>query len=182
MLSRAVLFALSVTLACPVFASAPDEYTLKLVYLYNFTKFINWPTLEDKEQTEDQPFQICIMGSMPADSAMNALDSKRTRNNRPIMTSRTNINSDNGTCHILFITKSIPKSVVKKILAKSLRSTVTVGETKDFAKEGDIGFVIDERNHVKIEINLLNTSDKDINIRAPLIEIARKVYRAEGQS
>ncbi|AUM11257.1 hypothetical protein Kalk_01915 [Ketobacter alkanivorans] len=162
-----------------VFSAAPDEYTLKLVYLYNFTKFINWPPAEQGEHEE--PYKICIMGSIPASNALKQLEQKRSKN-RLITTSRRSVDQNADDCHILFITKNISRSDVSRVLASPLENTVIVGETNAFAKQaGDIGFVIDDNNHVTIEINLNNTQNKNVNIRAPLLEIARKVYRAEEQ-
>lgn len=177
--AKALLVGLCLLVCEPGFSATPDEYTLKLVYLYNFTKFINWPDSGVADQ--EKPFHICIIGNMPAADALKQLEYKRSKN-RPITTSRQAIDKETGDCHILFITKSISKSDVKKILSLPLRNTITVGETRDFAKHaGDIGFVIDENNHIRIEINLLKTHSKNVNIRAPLLEIARKVYRDEEQ-
>lgn len=176
--AKVLLFCLVLLSSSQAFSAAPDEYTLKLVYLYNFTKYINWP--QPAQDEADTPFTICIIGNMPATDALKLLEQKRSKN-RAIATRRLEISSKPDSCHILFITKSISQSNVKKILASPLPNTITVGESNDFAEQGgDIGFVIDDANHIRIEINLQNTQNKKVSIRAPLLEIARKVYR-EGE-
>lgn len=156
-------------------AGAPSEYDVKVVYLYNFTKFVNWP--DSAFQQPDSPLNICIMGDLPDMSAVQALKDKRSRN-RNISVKILPTNSDASQCHILFITKSVDFAVAKKIMTSLKRPTLIVGETSGFAKtEGVIGFTLDDRRRVRIEINLDNAKTQDLTIRAQLLEIARKVYR-----
>ena len=88
-------------------APHPDEYTLKLVYLYNFTKFINWPA--PQSSATPQPFNICIVGQLPNPEPLKKLETKRSKN-RPIATKRLSVNNDSSACHILFITQSVTVS------------------------------------------------------------------------
>ncbi len=178
---RSLLRALPIFLCLFAPASAlsagPDEYTLKFVYLYNFTKFINWEA--ESTQFPEAPFHICVIGQLPGNEPLDVLQTKRSKN-RPITTGRYKSSSETQDCHILFITKSIRRSEVNQILAQPHKNTIVVGETRDFARDkGDIGFVIDDEQHVRVEINLENTHRKNITIRAPLLEIARKIYRTE---
>lgn len=178
-LAKALLFCLLLFPAPHALSVNPDEYTLKLVYLYNFTKFINWNN--ENEQNTNDPFIICVMGTLPSREALNILETKQSKN-RPIRTRISREPVESNACHILFITKSAQDKDLEKILSLPLEHTIVVGEVDDFAeKHGDIGFVIDSQQRIRLEINLDNTQHKDVSIRAPLLEIASKIYRTEGQ-
>lgn len=179
LLIRALLIFLCLIPSSSTFSASPDEYTLKLVYLYNFTKFINWGT--DTSQTTEEPFHICVIGKLPTNEPLDVLQTKRSQN-RPITTGQYQATSKTQDCHILFITKSVRRNELNKILAQPHENTIVVGEIRDFARnKGDIGFVVDDGQHVRVEINLNNTHNKNITIRAPLLEIARKIYRQEDK-
>ena len=180
LLAKGLLFCLLLFPATKVLPANPDEYTLKLVYLYNFTKFINWN--DEAEQNTNAPFVICVIGALPSKEALNILETKQSKN-RPISTRTSKEPVESSDCHILFITKSIQDKELEKILSLPLEHTIVVGEVDNFAeKHGDIGFVIDSQQRIRLEINLDNTQHKNVSIRAPLLEIASEIFRAEGQS
>ena len=178
-LAKALLFCVLLFPIPNAFPANPDEYTLKLVFLYNFTKFINW----ENEQNADpkEPFLICVIGALPSKETLDVLETKQSKN-RPISTRFSKEPGKSDDCHILFITKAVSEKDQQRILEQPLTDTIVVGETDHFAEQlGDIGFVIDSQQRVRLEINLANTKQKHISIRAPLLEIASKIYRTEGQ-
>ncbi|MEE2731849.1 MAG: YfiR family protein [Pseudomonadota bacterium] len=178
-LAKALVFCLLLFPAPAALSANPDEYTLKLVFLYNFTKFINWNN--ETELNANDPFLICVMGTLPSKEPLIVLESKQSKN-RPISTRSSKEVTDHRGCHILFITKSIQGKELSSILSRPMKDTIVVGETENFAEhQGDIGFIIDSQQRVRLEINLGNTQHKNVSIRAPLLEIASKIYRTEGQ-
>lgn len=159
-------------------SKTPSEYDVKLVYLYNFTRFINWP--DSAFNSPEAPYSICVMGDIPSRESAKMLEQKRSRN-RPIAIHFLDSDKATDTCHILFITKSIEFAAMSNITKRTSPYTLTIGESPGFAKHnGEIGFLLDNRNHVRVEINLHGAKQKEIDMRAKLLEIARKVYR-EGE-
>lgn len=170
---------LCLLLATTAIPKTPTEYDVKLVYLYNFTRFINWPESTFKDSAD--PFSICVMGEIPSKDSALKLEEKRSKN-RAIDISILETSDSTETCHILFITKSVEFTTMSAVARNASRGTLTIGESPGFAKHnGEIGFLMDNRNHVRVEINLHRAIQKDIEIRAKLLEIARKVYR-DGES
>lgn len=161
-------------------AAQPTEYELKLAYLYNFTKFVSWP--ESAFDSADSPINICVLGETPAGDAAAQLDGKQSWN-RPIAFHQLDSFTPGLSCHVLFISRSIHPARLETIV-KSLRTpTLLVGETHDFAKTlGVIGFVVDDQRRIRLEINLDNAQQKQLSIRAQLLEIARTVYRTKERS
>lgn len=157
----------------------PSEYDVKLVYLYNFTRFIQWPN--DAFSDSESPYAICVLGDIPSKDSALQLQKKRSRN-RPISIQFLESNNETDNCHILFITKSVEFTTMNSIIREASENTLTIGESPGFAKHsGEIGFMLDNRNRVRVEINLHRAQQKKFDIRAKLLEIARKIYR-EGDT
>lgn len=157
-------------------ANMPGEYDVKLVYLYNFTKYLTWPNPFPAEDTTS-PYTICVMGKLPEDTPLQDLKNRTTKNH-PVNIRILTKYSPSSNCHILFLTKSLDRKVIRDITRAATAGVLVVGETADFAKEnGEIGFVLDEKNRVRLEINLTRVQAKNMSVRSQLLEIARKVYR-----
>lgn len=159
------------------FADAPDEYDVKMVYLYNFTKYMSWqnPFPEDDLTA---PFNICVKGRLPSEVTFNELSGK-TSHNHPIKVKQLALTSPVQDCHILFLTKALGEKKMDDIVKTEGETVLVVGETQDFARDnGDIGFVVDSRNRVRLEINLDRVQKKQMKVRSQLLEVAQTVYRS----
>ena len=177
---RAYILCLILFIPENTYANLPSEYDVKLAYLYNFTRFVDWP--KSAFDRSDSPYSICIMGRIPSYSAAKKLEQKQSRN-RPIDVTVITSEQPTHSWHLLYITKSVKYARFSSRIKGIDNTTVTVGETPGFAKHGgEIGFVMDNRNHVKIEVNVSNALAKGIEIRAKLLEVASKIYRNENRN
>ena len=123
---RRCLFALSLLLVpISLGASAPTEYDVKLVYLYNFTKFVNWP--DSAFADADAPINICVLGSLPAVNSSKLIGDKTSRN-RTVALRLLDHAPAQDACHILFFTKSISH-------AKALNITRTLSTPTTLTKK-----------------------------------------------
>jgi hypothetical protein len=90
------------------------------------------------------------------------------------------INQDNQLyqCYILFVHKLIPNSVIQKNYYSLISNRIlTIGERKNFAKEGGIiEFDLIEGN-ADIKINLKTAHEAGLFISPHLIEIASAVFK-----
>ena len=143
-------------------------YKIKAGYLYNFTKFVTWPTLDSATV-----FNFCILGGNELSEIFNPLESHQVLNN-PIKVYYYNSFSQipkNLTCHILYINDdsiTIPSNF-------NLNNTLTVGNDTDFTSHGGmIGFTIDD-NRIKLQINIDIVKSSSLKISAKLLELASVV-------
>lgn len=142
------------------------EYKIKAAYLYNFTKFIQWP---DKSNAA---FTICIVGSDPFSDLIDELETKQAFG-KPIHIQRISVLNTAGTCDIAYVDKTgaLPKS--------GLNNVLTVSSDSEFAESGGmIGFVV-ENQKIKLHINLPVMKRSGLEISAKLLEVAT-VIRENG--
>lgn len=156
-------------------AIQPSETEIKLVYLYNFTKFVSWP--DTAFGSINAPFRLCIFGDQPVRELITSLSAKKTagRNFEVLFPKQL---SDISTCHIAFLHR-ISATMSKRIVRQAPDSpTLLVSDLAGFASEaGIIEFVIDEQNRVRIKVNLTNANKRKLTISAKLLETAIHTYR-----
>ncbi|MGZ5050708.1 MAG: YfiR family protein [Methylobacter sp.] len=145
------------------------EYKVKAGYLYNFTKFISWP--EDNSET----FNLCIIGDDPFGDLIDSIE-QRSAFGRPIKLFRFSVLSREQRCHILFVAIDIrDNSLLKSMLATPDVSTLTVGESAEFAAQGGMIGFINREGKIKLQINQKMLQLSNLKISAKLLEVAELV-------
>src|SRR5438132_11379739 len=93
-----ILFLTTIVLSTSVFAQTADEYEVKAAFLYNFTKFVEWPTLPATDA-----FNICILGDDPFGGTLDQLIKGKTAYNRKIQIRRLKDPLEARQCQIVFV-------------------------------------------------------------------------------
>jgi hypothetical protein len=165
----------------PIFLSAfiaeASEYSekeaRKIDYVLQLTKFIQWPAIS---LVQLAPIELCLFATTPAKSEWEKMKLRKSQN-RDVHLQIINQDNQLSQCHILFVHKGIPNSVIKKnyyLLASN--NILTIGEKKNFAKDGGIIELHIDEDKVDIKINTQTATEAKININANLIELASSVY------
>lgn len=144
------------------------ETKVKVAYIYNFTKFIDWP------DDDSEPISICVIGSDPIRTMLGELSIREVKG-RPLRIMRVKDSNSIPSCHLLFISRS-EESQIPSILQRLQGTRVlTVSDIPQFAKRGGMISFITERDRVKIEINQRTVRQAGLKVSAKLLEIARVV-------
>jgi hypothetical protein len=150
--------------------AASLEYRVKAAFLYNFTRFIDWP---DSDQTNTS-FIIGVVGKDPFGKELTSLAGKQIKGKNLIIRNFNKV-EELDVCHILFISRSA-KSHIKKILqATAGRPTLTVGDTDGYAQKGVIINFYEEKNKIRFEINLAAANQTGLIVSSRLLKLARIV-------
>lgn len=141
---------------------------LKASYIYNFTKYINWP-----EKYKEGNFVIGVLGTSTFYNDLTALLSTKTVGSQKFeIKSFTAAQSVSGICHILFVpaeNSGMLPDVLKKMKGKS---TLIVTEKPGLAKQGSaINFVV-ENNKQKFELNKSNIEKYSLKVSSTLTSLA----------
>ena len=178
---RPRLFILSVSaallLAWPLCAwtetKEPSEYEVKAAYLYQFTKFIEWPA--DASGNAGPTMSVCILGKSPFGGAISSIAGMKVRN-RFVVVSGINRVEERKECDILFVCAS-ERSRLNQILSSTASHPVlTISDIKHFASAGGmIGFVsVGEK--VRFEINQQAMQRSNLRVSAKLLKLATEVF------
>jgi hypothetical protein len=155
-------------------AAAPSEYQVKAAFLYNFAKFVEWPT--QAFPADDTPITIGILGKNPFGADLERTVRDKSVNGRPLAVRSLASPDDSALkhCQIIFI-YPMEKSRLGEILAK-LKGTpaLTVSETEGFTQAGGMINFIMEGRKVRFEINDAAATQAGLKISSKLLSLAKK--------
>src|SRR5450432_4470395 len=95
--------ALGITLAAGLQAQV-DEYQVKAFFLYNFARYVEWPSQSFKAPND--PIVICILGQNPFGSALEQATTGNAIAGRPVVVREIQNILPPCNCHILFVNSS----------------------------------------------------------------------------
>ncbi|MCG8313055.1 MAG: YfiR family protein [Pseudomonadales bacterium] len=157
-------------------ADNQNEYALKAAYIYNFTKFMDWPN--EAFKTSDASLNICIDGELPAKSILTELQS-RTTQGRPLRVFAIDDTANIAHCHIIYFRKAAKKQVRRVLTLIGNNPVLTVGEYSGFAEEyGVVEFAV-VNGRIRLFINHQRAKSCGIVISAQLLEIASVIEKVE---
>jgi hypothetical protein len=149
------------------------EYQVKAAFLYNFTKFTDWPT--NASAPSNTPIVIGIVGEDPFGKTLDAVVSGETVRGRPLVVKRLRDEEDLRSCQLLFSSRSA-KDRLPALLSQLKGSPVlTVGDFDGFAQQGGMVNLLLVQKSVKIDINQAAVEEAGLQISAKLLKLARIV-------
>ncbi len=149
------------------------EYGLKAIWVFNFTKYVEWPAEAWGEAKA--PFVIGIMGNDPFGSSLGDLVKGETAKGHPIQIRHFKAGEDVSGCHLLFISRS-ESSRLKDILRSARgHSILTVGETEDFIKEGGMLNLELADRKICCDLNMLAANEAGLRPKPQLRPVLRSV-------
>ena len=160
-----------------VSAAAPagvEEAELEAAYLYNFSKFVLWPS--SALPSPGTPLILCIYGRAPVSEAIATLDGKQAQGHR-IRVGRLSRGDSLEGCHVVYVSSSESPYLSPLLRAVAGRPALTVSAIPGFAAAGGmIGFVKDD-NRLRFEINTASAEAVGLSISSQLLKLATKVVQ-----
>jgi len=153
------------------------EYSVKLGFLFNFTKFVEWPP--DSFRNPGTPLVICIVGHDPFRQDLEAELQTRKVGDHPVEVRTQTPNDKLSVCHVVFIPVTEKNQSDRILRGLQGSRTLTVGETEGFAVLGGIINLTVEDNKVHFEINRLAADRAGLKIGSRLLSIAKIVQEQD---
>lgn len=149
----------------------PTQYDVEAVYLFQFGKFVQWPTAP----ASNEPFDICIIGRDPFAETLDNTIAGETIGKSPLKDERIDTTDDAKRCRILFISAS-EDAHLDEILGRLGKSPVlTVSDVPGFlARGGMIQFVVQD-NRVRFDINVATAKRAGLAVSSQLLKVAAAV-------
>jgi hypothetical protein len=150
------------------------EYEVKAAFLYNFSKFVEWPP--DAFQSEKAPITLCVFLHDPFGSALDDVIRGKTINNRQLVARRVNELRDLKACQLVFAGDRENKRLPEILNALKGASALVVGESEEFAERGGgIQFYMED-NKVRFSVNVDAVQRARLTISSKLLALARIVH------
>jgi len=156
--------------------AGPDptlEHRVKAAFLYNFAKFVDWPT--NAFVSADAPFVIDILGDESMAQMVEQTVTGKTVGVRSMQAHRITNATQVGSCQILFVTRSGMGQFAAALKSIGGANTLVVGESPSFlAAGGAINFTNSE-GRVRFEVNTAASRRAGLEINSKLLRLATRV-------
>lgn len=173
----AVLLLAALPRVSPAQEPASLEYGVKAAFLYNFTKFVEWPpsAFEDRG-----PLRLCVLGQDPFGKSLQTVVEGEQVQGRPIILQRIDSLGDPRRCHILFLSRSETERFPAVLAAVRGAPVLTVGEARGILDQGaGVSFVLKE-GKVRFEINQTAVEGHGLKMSSKLLRLATRVIPERG--
>ena len=157
-------------------AAAASEWQIKSAFIYNFTKFVEWP--EAAFGAPSQPVVIGVLGDQALAQELAAAVAGRNVNGRSIEVRAVRTVTEARATQLLFVSAAEEARYVAMRTELAGSPVLTVGESPSFSVTGAIGFV-QEGEKLRFEINIDIAERAHLQISSQLQKLAIAVRRRQ---
>lgn len=167
-----IIVFISVLLSSMGLIANGTAYKIKAAYLYQFTKFTQWP--EDFFSDPDTPIRICVLGRNPFGKILDSF-STRTSQQRHLSIEYLSSLQDVTNCHIIYISSSEEKRLTQILQRVGHSPILTVSDMENFTRRGGIIGFVPKKRKVGIEINVQASRQAGTKLSSKLLKVATLV-------
>ncbi|MBN2425916.1 MAG: YfiR family protein [Calditrichaceae bacterium] len=150
-----------------VYAQTGSEAEIKAVFIYNFTKYIQWE-MPDSAAT----FKIGILNGAEVSAPLKEIAAKKMVNGRKIQIDHYSHIDQIDNCQILLISEAHKASLEQVLSAMENKNTLIIGESEGFAGKGAaIDFVL-KNGQIKFQINRRAIKLSGLKVSSQLLKLA----------
>ena len=146
------------------------EYQVKAAFLFNFTKFVEWPARKFADGTS--PIVIGILGANPFGPELEKAVRGRHINGREVVVQQFESAEAARSAHLLFVSAGSDPSIVNALRVLDGSSVLTVGESDAFTRHGGIITLVLEGDKLGFTINIDSAGRAGLKISAQLQKLA----------
>ena len=152
------------------------ENQVKAAFVYNFLKFVEWPS--GCFGDAGAPIIIGVHGTGPmAETIAEAVHGRKV-GSRPVMVRAVDTAEQADGAHVLFITAAEDAQLRGIEGALATGHLLTIGETDEFEKHGGIIRFVFEANKLRFGINMDAADRAGLQVNAQLQKLAIRVRRS----
>jgi hypothetical protein len=164
-------------------SSDSSEYLIKAGFIFNFAKFVEWPTAAFAQP--DSPIVIGILGTDPFGTIIDQIVQDKKIGARGFVVKRLKWGVDFKElkeCKILFVGASEKAHLDELVQIVKGLPILTVGEAPGFAERGGVIRFVLEDNRVRFEVNVEAARQADLTISSRLLTLARIIQQPTAES
>jgi hypothetical protein len=152
---------------------ALSEYQVKAAYLFNFLKFVEYPTESFADPLA--PIVIGVVGDDPFGSMLPQVVTGKTVQGRDLVIHLYRTGDDVRRAHILFISTSERKRLPMILSGLNGSSVLTVSDVAGFLDAGGMIQFLNENGRVRFAINVDATNRGKLKLSSKLLSLAKIV-------
>lgn len=172
MLIIGALLLLALASSTPASAQSLPAPVLKSAFLYNFTKFTEWPA---DAVSPGAPIAVCVIDAPDVADALTSLASGHTIGDHPLVVRRVALDGVLRGCHLVYASGLDRRGCIALLNAVKGLPVLTITDNEQFAELGGGANLFLERDKVRFSINVGATQRARVTISSQLLALAKIV-------
>ncbi|WP_096086310.1 YfiR family protein [Agaribacterium haliotis] len=171
LIAAAIIYASALPALAQNKQQADDQLTA--LFLFNFVNFAEWP--KEAFASADAPIQMCLYGSIPFSSYLNAVDGTLIGSRKLNIKQTQKLDDIRSGCHMLFVSQDRHAELPEFWLDINYYYVLSVGEQEAFTDRGGIINIMRTTDQLTFDINVGNALEAGLFLEADLLHLARKI-------
>jgi hypothetical protein len=147
------------------------EQDLKAAFIYNFTKFVEWPS--PPPPGREGAVTICILGDQKLHATMTMFEGRKSGSRNVVIIPYRSIN-DLNRCDLLFVSGTVSEDFTLNTLSSVQgKGVLTIGESKYFSEHGGMIRFITSNGKLAFDINHAAAKKSGLTISSKVLSLAR---------
>lgn len=159
----------------PVTTANEIALGVKAAFLYNFTKFIDWPP--SSAAVEGERFNLCVAASLADTRQIERVVGGKSTQGKTLDVRFVSERAELSRCHMLYSTGETPYWNEQWLQEASNLPLVTVGEGANFIHRGGVIGLMIVDGKVRFNINEARAREQGVIISSKLLSLAQQVIR-----
>lgn len=151
------------------------ETDVKAAFIYNFTKFVEWPVSALPTGT---PLLLCLLGHDQVSTRLYRLQGREAQGRLLKVRAVDSLAEATG-CHLLYVTGDVADQPARLLQHLNNAPVLTVSDHQGFAAQGGMIELFVESSRVQFSINLVPAQAAGLQINARMLQLARVARRAD---
>lgn len=149
------------------------EAQFKAAYLFNFVKFVDWPSNATDVLT------VCFVGGNGVfDALSEGIEAKRI-GNRQLAVRRLDANATADGCNAIYLDE-LASTEISTVIAAKEAPILTISDAKAFIAKGGMIELFTDSNRLRFNINVDAAHKAGLRISSSLLQLAATVKRGES--
>jgi hypothetical protein len=153
------------------------EDAIKAAFLYNFTKYVDWPATVFDGQTGT--FRVCVAADASFAGVIEGMMKGETVRGRPVEVIRLERDANPRVCHLAYFSGQDAERTARLLPAVRQQPVLTVGEGLGFLDQGGLISFALENNKVRFDVNKRGADQSGLRVSSKLLGVARSVQGSQ---
>jgi hypothetical protein len=149
----------------------PREARIQAVLMLRMVKFVDWPA---DSLAAGEALTFCTWGDSDTEVALQALQGQQVRDHS-IVVRKLRPTLDTQGCHVIYVSDEVKDVNPTVLYGSGSRAVLTISDMLDFNQRGGIIKLVRQSNRIGFDIQLRYAREHNLQIGAPLLELARVV-------
>jgi len=154
----------------PVTAQAPTDREVKAAYVYNFGRFVSWPTSAIGDQ-----FEICLLGRDPLGAVIARTIRGERLGGRPVTMRVVTGAAEAAGCQVLVVSPSAAGDIENHLTRLGKRPILTVSDIPRFVARGGMIEFVNEGSRVRFLVDPARAEAAGLTLSSELLRVAKLV-------